>query len=168
MWRSKKALFLLAVVSLIITSQCAPTEDEEKKDDKDKTPSPAELQTPTALFKCADDQDLKNVEDFLENNDSVEEHVNCIVEDWPPCSGSSDSKCCDNVGTKLKDIGLIVFGPRSSVKECGLLDQECRCQRRTAAKIARTFAVKFSPDFVQLQAHYKGSETETSSAASRK
>ena len=31
------------------------------------------------------------------------------------------------------------------------LTQECRCLRRTAAKIARTFAVKFSSEFVLLQ-----------------
>ena len=50
------------------------------------------------------------------------------------------------------------------------LFQECRCQRRTAAQIARKFAVKFSGEYVLLQAHYKGNEaaeTSTSSAASK-
>jgi hypothetical protein len=66
---------------------------------------------------------LKAVEAFLEESDSVEEPANCILENYPACSGDSSSKCCDNIGTKLKEIGLMVFGPRSSLKECGLLDQ---------------------------------------------
>jgi hypothetical protein len=69
------------------------------------------------------DPDLKAVEEFLEENDSADEPANCILEDLPNCSGGSSSKCCDNVGAKLKDIGQMVFGPRSSLKECGLLDQ---------------------------------------------
>jgi hypothetical protein len=69
------------------------------------------------------DPDLKAVEAFLEESDSVEEPANCVLENQPACSGGSNSKCCDNVGTKLKEIGLMVFGPRSSLKECGLLDQ---------------------------------------------
>ena len=48
--------------------------------------------------------------------------ANCIQEDLPNCGGSG-SKCCDNVGAKLKEIGPMVFGPRSALKECGLLDQ---------------------------------------------
>jgi hypothetical protein len=67
---------------------------------------------------------LKAVEAFLEESDSVEEPANCILENYPACSGdSSSTKCCNNIGTKLKEIGLMVFGPRSSLKECGLLDQ---------------------------------------------
>ena len=63
---------------------------------------------------------MKAVEAFLEESDSAEDVTNCILEDLPKCSGS---KCCDNVGAKLKEIGQMVFGPRSSLKECGLLDQ---------------------------------------------
>lgn len=58
------------------------------------------------------DESLKAIEDYLEENDSVEDQVNCIVEDLDPCSGGSSSKCCDKVGAKLKEIGLVAFGPR--------------------------------------------------------
>ena len=46
-----------------------------------------------------------------------------IQENYSACSVGSTSNCCDRVGAKLKEIGLMVFGPRSSVKECGLLDK---------------------------------------------
>jgi hypothetical protein len=58
------------------------------------------------------DDSLKAIEEFLDESDSVEDQVNCITENLEPCSGGSNSKCCDKVGAKLKEIGLVVFGPR--------------------------------------------------------
>ena len=81
------------------------------------------IKTNRHIYFNFQDQDLKDVEEYLETNDSVEDHANCVLENLPACSGGSSSKCCDNVGKKLKEIGLMVFGPRSSLKECGLLDQ---------------------------------------------